>query len=133
MAHKSSDKETKREYESIGTLVYRASRTSNDTLFFVPDSDHSLKNSGDSYAVFIGPPRRKRLKVKKALAVKLGDDADDGIITKKSIRLKVSKSKEIQDILHVARRAAERQITVTVAVRRKRKFFKLVGITIPPR
>ena len=133
MAHKSSDKKTKREYESIGTLVYRASRISNDTLLFVPDSDHSLRYSGDSYAVFIGSPLRKRLKAKRALAVKLGNDADDGIITKNSIPIKVPKSKHIQDMLHIARRAAEKQLTVTVAVRRKRKSFELVGIIIPPR
>ena len=62
----------------------------------------------------------------------LGNDGD-GIITKKSVSTKMSRSKRMEDILQVVRVAAEKQAKVTVTVRRKRKSFELVRVTLPPR
>ena len=140
MSDNHRDKKTKRRYESIGTLSYRASQTSSeDSVFFVPDSDHLLQYSKNSYAVFVGPCtaeptiHKKSTKHNDALAVPLVNDDDDGIVTKKSVPIKMSKSNKMKNILQVVRVAAEKQTKVTVTVRRKRKSFKLVGITLPPR
>ena len=130
MSEKCSDNNQKCEYESIGTLSYRAS--SEISLFFVPDSDHLLEYSANSYAVFVGPPLPDSNTHRKALTVKLRDD-DDGIILKKSIPIKVSSSDEILALLQVARRAAEQQTKVTLTVTREGKSFDLVSITLPPR
>ena len=128
MSEKCSDSNKKYEYESIGTLSYRAS--SEISLFFVPDSDHLLKYSANSYAVFVGPPLDST-KDREALTVRLRDD--DGIVLKKSIPIRVSAPKEMQDILQVARQAAEQQTKVTLTVMRECKSFKLVSVTLPPR
>ena len=88
MSEKCSDNNQKCEYESIGTLSYRAS--SEISLFFVPDSDHLLKYSANSYAVFVGPQIFCDSEdYRKALTVRLRDD-DDGIVLKKSIPIRVS-------------------------------------------
>ena len=134
MSDKRRDKKTKRKYESIGTLCYRASRTSSESgVFFVPDSNHLLQYSGNSYAIFVGLNLAKPTKHKEALAVPLGNDDDDGIITKKAVPTKVSSSKRMKNILQVVRLAAEKQAEVIVTVRRKRKSFELVRVTLPPR
>ena len=128
MSKKCSDNNKKCEYESIGTLSYRAS--SQPSLFFVPDSDHFLKYSANSYSIFVGPPLPGSKKDRKALAVRLRDD-DEGIILKKSIPINVCKEKD--DLLQVARLAAEKQAKVTLTVTRNGKCFDLAGITFPAR
>ena len=113
MSEKCNDNNKKCEYESIGTLCYRAS--SEISLFFVPDSHHLLEYSANSYAVFVGPQIFcDSDDYRKALTVRLRDD-DDGIVLKKSISIRVS-PEEMQDMLQVARRAAEQQTKVTLRV-----------------
>ena len=131
MSEKCSDNNQKCEYESIGTLSYRAS--SEISLFFVPDSDHLLEYSANSYAVFVGPPLPDSInhrKAREALTVRLGHD-DDGVFLKKSIPIKVSRPKRMRRILQVARRAAEQHTKVTLTVTRKRRSFKLMSVTVP--
>lgn len=130
MSDPTSDNNKKREYESIGTIYYRAS--SEISLFFIPDSAHCLKYSANSYAVFVGPPLSDSTNDREALAVRLRDD-DAGIVLKKSIPITVACPKKKQDLLQVARRAAEKQTGVTLTVKRDSTSLELVSITLPPR
>lgn len=123
--------------ESIGTIHYRVSCKKEDRLlFFVPDSNHSLKYSGTSYAVFICVPQPADKDVRAALAVPLRNNENHGIETSVTIKLP-NYHKMHDDVLQVVLQAAQNHTKVTVTVRPestvKPESFELVGITFPAR
>ena len=120
------------EFESIGTIHYKVSKKK-DSLLFIPDSNHSLKYSGTSYAVFV-KLRHSDKKPSKARVVPLRKRKDRGISLEKYVLIKISSRKKMRDVLRVVRRAAGKQASVTVRVKRKSESsIKLMGITFPTR
>ena len=127
-------------FESIGTIHYRASSEGN-RLFFVPESNHSLKYSGTSYAVFVSvcqpttAPDNKDAD-REALAVPLRNNEGCGIFIEKSVPIEIPKCcGKMRDVLQVALQAAENDTKVTVRVKKKPgcSVAELVGITFPAR
>ena len=142
--------------DSIGTIHYRYMLSGEDSLFFVPDSNHCLEYSENSYAVFVSvsPPANEdgmannsspdstdgartpdnEDGVRCALAVPLSNNKDRGIFLKKSVPIKIPKCcDKMRDVLQVALQAAETGAAVTVTVEMNDNSLKLVGITFPAR
>ena len=120
------------EFESIGTIHYRVSGKG-ACLFFVPDSNHSLKYSDKSYAVFVIVPPPAGDDIRNALAVPLRNDKNGGILSKKYVPIEIPCPDKMGDVLQVALQAAEKQAAVTVTVKRNNESLELVGITFPAR
>ena len=128
-------------FESIGTIhySYRVSNT-DECLFFVPDSNHYLKYSGNSYAVFVSvPPDSKTTPankdVRSARAVRLRNNDNRGIFLEKSVPIETPNCANIRDALL---QIAEKQAIVTVTIKKKNdndnnESLELVGITFPAR
>ncbi|MDE0068395.1 MAG: hypothetical protein OXO48_01680 [Caldilineaceae bacterium] len=127
-------------FESIGTIRYSVSNTSpNDHwIYFVPDSDHLLKYSEASYAVFVKiplaaggstPPVSDDIGC--AHIVRLRTNADTGISTRKSVPIKISNGDNLKKFLVVVLAAAKKQARVTVTVTANGDSLKLSGITFP--
>ena len=123
------------QFESIGTILCRVTSDGPDKIFFVPDSDHLLSYSRDSYAVFVKSPPHRDVKspphrdnVRDALVVRLRDNNDLGIFIKKSIPIEISSGDDMKNVVLLA---AKQQAKVTVKVCRKSESIELSGITFP--
>ena len=119
-------------FESIGTIHYKISNTRDPILLFVPDSNHSLKYSGTSYAVFVRIPQPAENVIREALVVPLRDNEDRGIFLDQSVPIRILSFENIHDVLL---QAAEGRASVTVTVTRQTgsDIVRLVGITFPTR
>lgn len=129
-------------FESIGTIHYRYMVSDEESLLFVPDSNHCLEYSENSYAVFVSvPPLAKRGSkdsasspdnedvFRCALAVPFSNNKDRGISLKKSVPIKISDVK----IRALLLQYFDKQAAVTVRVERSGNSLELVGITFPAR
>ena len=115
-----------KKFVSVGTITYKYDAASEKSaLFFVPDSDHSLKLSSGEYAIFVGGSKKN---VIEAIAVRLRSDHDHGVSTRKSIPISLGDS---DDVRRVALGAAESAKKVTVGVKQESGVLELRSITIP--
>lgn len=128
-----ADRSCNPQLESIGTILYKVTSCGPDKIFFVPDSDHLLRYSSDSYAVFVRIPLEdgdRKKNVGDALVVRLRNNNELGIFIKKSIPISDNKNDDVKNVVLLAAKQ-QAKVTVTVTVCRKSESIKLSGITFP--